>query len=59
MGHIFMFMPVLGLALFIVFPWQRALIAYLPITAGSLVVAYKGMAFTMASRSPFIASSVR
>lgn len=43
MHHIFMFMPVLSLALFFFFPWQWALPSYLPIAIGSLIIAYKAM----------------
>lgn len=43
MAHIFMFMPVLALVLFLFLPWPFALITYLPITAFSLAVAYKAM----------------
>lgn len=49
MAHIFMFMPLLALVLFFLFPWQWALAFYLPIALGSAAVARKAM---QAQREP-------
>jgi rhodanese-related sulfurtransferase len=49
MPHIFMLMPVLGLLLFVFLPWQVAVILYVPIAIGSLIIARKVM---QAQREP-------
>jgi len=41
MHHILMLLPLLALALFIFLPWQLALILYIPIAIGSLVILRK------------------
>lgn len=43
MAHIFMFMPLLALVLFVLLPWQWALPLYLPIAIGSAAIARKAM----------------
>ena len=49
MAHIFMFLPILALVLFLFLPWQWALPLYLPIAIGSAAIARKAMA---AQREP-------
>ncbi|MCL5946615.1 MAG: hypothetical protein M1298_01130 [Chloroflexi bacterium] len=39
--HLLLGMPIFALALFFVFPWQVALIVYVPVAAFSLLVYYK------------------
>ena len=43
MAHVFMFVPVLALVLFLFLPGPLALAAYLPIGLFSLAIAYKAM----------------
>jgi membrane protein implicated in regulation of membrane protease activity len=43
MAHIFMFIPLLALVLFVFLPWQLALPLYLPIAISSLAIARKAM----------------